>query len=111
MSISRRGPVTPSTPLFQIPILRNNWKFTCCFEMADKQSKNKNIKLMEDRAQSISKDDILEMIRKGKPFTLLKELIINKKEHLSNKFTPLISNNIFVLSDSEDSTENEDKDE
>ena len=85
MSISRRGLVTPSTPLFQAPILKNNWKFSCCFEMADEQSKNKNIKLMEEQAQAISKDDILEMIRKGKPFTLLKELIINKKNiFLSN---------------------------
>ena len=79
MSISRRDPVTPSTPLFQTPILKSNWKFSCCFEMADEQSKKKNIKLMEEQAQAISKDDILEMIRKGKPFTLLKELIINKK--------------------------------
>ena len=47
--------------------------------MADEQSKKKNIKLMEEQAQAISKDDILEMIRKGKPFILLKELIINKK--------------------------------
>ena len=46
-----------------------------------------------------------------KTFTLLKELINNKKEHLSDKFTPLLPNDIFAVSDSEDSTENEAKDE
>ena len=51
------------------------------------------------------------MIGKGKPFTLLKELINNKKEHFSDKFTPLVPNDIFALSDSQDHTENEDKDE
>ena len=66
---------------------------------------------MEGQTQTISKDDILEVIGKGKPFTLLKELINNKKEHLSDKFTPLLPNDIFALSDSEDSSENEDKDE
>ena len=54
---------------------------------------------MEGQAQAISKDDILEVIGKGKPFTLSKELINNKKEHLSDKFTPLLPNNIFVISD------------
>ena len=78
--------------------------------MADEQSKKNNIKT-ERRAQTISKDDISEVIGKGKPFTLLKELINNKKEHLSDKFTPLVPNDIFVLSDSEISTENENKDE
>ena len=51
------------------------------------------------------------MIGKGKPFTLLKELINNKNEHLSDKFIPLLPNDVFTLTDSEDSTENEDKDE
>ena len=50
------------------------------------------------------------MIGKGKPFTLLKELINNKKERISDKFTPLLPNDIFTLGDSENSTENEDKD-
>ena len=50
------------------------------------------------------------MIGKGKPFTLLKDLISNKKEHLLDNFAPLVPN-IFALSDSEDSTENEDEDE
>ena len=63
---------------------------------------------MEGQAQTVSKDDILEVIGKGKPFTLLKELINNKKEHLSYKFTPLLPNDIFPLSDSEYSAENED---
>ena len=40
--------------------------------MADEQCKNNDINLMEGRAQKISKDDILEVIGKGKPFTLLK---------------------------------------
>ena len=40
---------------------------------------------MEGQAQTISKDDILDATGKGKPFTLLKELINNKKEHLSDK--------------------------
>ena len=44
------------------------------------------------------------MIGNGKPFTLLKELIDNKKEHLSEKFTPLVPNDIFVLRDPEVST-------
>ena len=66
-------------------------------------SKNNDIKLMEGQTQTISNDDILEVIGKGKPFTLLKELINNKKEHLSDKFTPLLPNDIFALSDSEDS--------
>ena len=79
--------------------------------MTVEESTNNEIKLMERQAQAILKDDILEVIGKGKPFTLLKELINNKKEHLSDKFTPLLPNDIFALSDSKDSTENEDKDE
>ena len=47
--------------------------------MADEQSRNNGIKLMEGRAQTISKDDILEVIGKGKPFPILKELVNNKK--------------------------------
>ena len=39
---------------------------------ANEQSKNNDIKLMEGRVQTISKDEILEMNGKGKPFTLLK---------------------------------------
>ena len=46
-----------------------------------------------------------------KTFRLLKELINNKKERLSDKFTPLLPNDIFALIDSEDSIENEAKDE
>ena len=79
--------------------------------MADEQSRNNDIKLMEERAQTISKDDIWEAIGKDKPFTLLKELINNKTEHLSDKFSSLVPNDIFVLSDSECSTENDDEDE
>ena len=55
--------------------------------MADEQSKNNDIKLMEGQVQTISKDEILEVIGKGKSFALLKDLINNKKEHLCNKFT------------------------
>ena len=66
---------------------------------------------MEGQAQTISKDNILEVIGKDKLFTLLKELLNNKKEHLFDTFTPLLPNDIFALSDSEDSTGNEDKDE
>ena len=51
------------------------------------------------------------MIGKGKPFTILKELINNYKKHLSDKFTPLLPNNIFALRDFENNTESEDKDE
>ena len=47
--------------------------------MADEESKNNGKKLTAGKAQKISKDDILEVIRKGKPFTLLKGLISNKK--------------------------------
>ena len=47
--------------------------------MADEQSRNNGIKLMEGRAETISKDDILEVIGKGKPFPILKELVNNKK--------------------------------
>ena len=85
------------------------WFANEVMNMADKQSKYNNIKLMEGQAQPISKDDILEVIGKATPFTLLEELINNKKEHLSDKFTPLVPNDIFVLSDFEDSTENENK--
>ena len=46
-----------------------------------------------------------------KLFTLLKDLINNKNEHVSDKFTPLVPNDIFALSGSEDSTENEDEDD
>ena len=31
-----------------------------------------------------------------KPFTLLKYLVNNKKEHLCDKFTPLVLNDIFA---------------
>ena len=41
-------------------------------DKADEQSKNNDIKLMEGRAQAISKNDILEVIENDKPFTLLK---------------------------------------
>ena len=75
------------------------WFANEVMNMTVEQSKNNDIKLMEGQAQTISKDDILEVIGKGKPFTLLKELINNKKEHLSDKFTPLLPNNIFVISD------------
>ena len=87
------------------------WFANEVMNMKVQQSKNNDIKLMEGQAQTISKDDILEVIGKGKPFTLLKELINNKKEHLSDKFIPLLPNDVFTLTDSEDSTENEDKDE
>ena len=87
------------------------WFANEAMNMADEQSKNNDIKLMEGRVQTISKDGILEVTEKGKPFTLLKYLINNKNEHLSNKFTPLVPNDIFVLSYSEDSTENEDEDD
>ena len=87
------------------------WFANEVINMTVELSKNNDIKLMEGQTQTISNDDILEAIGKGKPFTLLKELINNKKEHLSDKFTPLLPNDIFALSDSKDSTENEDKDE
>ena len=87
------------------------WFANEVMNMADKQSKNNNIKLMEGQAQPISKDDILEVIGKAMPFTLLEELINNKKEHLSDKFTPLVPNDLFALSDSEDSTEYEHEDD
>ena len=45
--------------------------------MADEESKNNGKKPMAGKAQTISKDDILEVIRKL--FTLLKELISKKK--------------------------------
>ena len=51
------------------------------------------------------------MIGKGKSFTLLKDLINDKKEHFSDKFTPLVQNYIFTFSDSEDTTENKDEDQ
>ena len=76
--------------------------------MADEQSKNNGIKLMERRVQTISKGKILE------PFTLLKDFINDKNEHLSDKFTPLVPNDIFALSGSsgsENNTENEDEDD
>ena len=41
--------------------------------VADEQSKNNDIKLMEERVQTVSKDNILELTGKGKPFTLLKK--------------------------------------
>ena len=87
------------------------WFANEVMNVAVEQSKNNDIKLMEGQAQTISKDDILDVIGKGKPFTLLKELISNKKEHLSDKLTPLLPNDILALSDSENRTENEDKDE
>ena len=80
------------------------WFANEVMNMPYEQSKKNNIKLIEGRAQTILKDDISEVIGNGKPFTLLKELIDNKKEHLSEKFTPLVPNDIFVLRDSEVST-------
>ena len=41
-------------------------------DKVEEQSKNNDIKLMEGRAQTISKNYILEVIGNGKPFTLLK---------------------------------------
>ena len=87
------------------------WFANEVMNMAAEQSKNNDIKLMEGQAQTTSKDDNSEVIGKGKPFILLKELINNKKEHLSDNFTPLLPNHIFALSDSGDGTENEDKEE
>ena len=60
--------------------------------IADEKSKNNNIKLMERRVQTISKDEMLGVFGKGKPFKLLKDLVNNKKGHLSGKFTPLVQN-------------------
>ena len=51
---------------------------------------------MEVRTHAISKDDILEVIGKGKPFALLKELTNNKKEHFSDRCTPLVLNDIYI---------------
>ena len=65
-------------------------------KMADRQSRNNGIKLMEVRTHAISKDDILEVIGKGKPFALLKELTNNKKEHFSDRCTPLVLNDIYI---------------
>ena len=69
--------------------------------MADEQSKNNNIKLMEGWIQMMSIDEILEVTGKSKLFTLSKYLTSNKKEHLPDKFTPLLPNDVFALSDSE----------
>ena len=66
---------------------------------------------MERRGQRISKDEMLEVIGKGKPFTLLQDIINNKREHLSDKFTPSVPNDVLTLSDCEDVTENEDEDD
>ena len=55
------------------------WFVNKVMNMADEQSRNNGIKLMEGRAETISKDDILEVIGKGKPFPILKELVNNKK--------------------------------
>ena len=55
------------------------WFANVVMSMADEQIKNNEIKLMEGRAQTISKDNILEVNGKGKPFTLLEELTNNKK--------------------------------
>ena len=87
------------------------WFAIEAMNMTDEQSKYNDIKLMEGQVLTISKDEILEIIGKSKPFTLLKDLINNKKEHLSDKFTPLVPIDIFALSDSDDSTENEDEDD
>ena len=67
--------------------------------MADEQSKNN-----DTWVQMISRDKIVKVIGKSKLFTLLKYLISGKKEHLSDKFTPLLPNDVFPLSDSENST-------
>ena len=64
------------------------WFVNAVINMVDEQSSINGIKLMEVQAQMISKDDILEVTGKGKPFKLSKKLINNKKEHLSDKFTP-----------------------
>ena len=48
--------------------------------MEGEQSKNNDIKLMEGQAQTMSKDDVLDVIGKGKIFAILKELISNKKK-------------------------------
>lgn len=60
--------------------------------------KNIDIKVLESRIQTI--------IGNGKPSTLSKDFIKNKKEHLFNKFTPIVRNGIF-----EDTTKNEDEDD
>ena len=64
------------------------WFANAVINMVDEQNSINGIKLMEGQAQMISKDDILEVIGKGKPFKLSKKLFNNKKEHLSDKFTP-----------------------
>ena len=84
------------------------WFANEVMDMANEQSKDNGIKLMERRVQTISKGKILE------PFTLLKDFINDKTEHLSDKFTPLVPNDIFALggsSGSENNTENEDEDD
>ena len=54
------------------------WIANEVINMADERSKNNDAKLMEGRVQTISKDDILEVIGKSNPFKLLKELINNR---------------------------------
>ena len=73
------------------------WFANEVMNMADEQIKNDEIKLVEGQAQVMSKDNILEVIGKDKSFTLLKEVIHNKKEHLSDKFTPLLQNYCKVI--------------
>ena len=96
--------------LFQLNALPHKviyWFANEVMDMADEQSKNNNIKLMEGWVQMISRDEILEVIGKSKLFTLLKYLNSNKEhlpdkqEHLPDKFTPLLPNDVFALSDSE----------
>ena len=90
--------------LFQLNALPHKviyWFANEVMDMTDEQSKNNNIKLMEGWVQMISRDEILEVIGKSKLFTLLKYLTSNKKEHDPDKFTPLLPNDVFALSDSE----------
>lgn len=90
--------------LFQLNALPHKviyWFANEVMDMADEQSKNNNIKLMEGWVQMMSIDEILEVTGKSKLFTLLKYLTSNKKEHLPDKFTPLLPNDVFALSDSE----------
>ena len=84
------------------------WFANAVLNMKNEQIKKNKKELLKGRSIQIAKEMIIETIGKGDPFTLLKDLINERKESTCAGFT-LGPNDIFTSSDSEDAVEYNEK--
>ena len=84
------------------------WFANAVLNMKNEQIKKNKRELLKGRSIQIAKGKIIETIGKGDPFTLLKDLINERKESTCAGLT-LGPNDIFTSSDSEDAVEYNEK--